>query len=80
MPKLNGILGGALGDETKDLTYKLETMGCQMNIADSERMEGQLKALGIRPLMPEEEGRIKPDLVVLNTCSIRDHAEQKVYS
>ena len=61
---------------TKDLTYKMETMGCQMNLADSERMEGQLKALGIRPVGEDE----KPDLVVLNTCSIRDHAEQKVYS
>lgn len=77
--QLNGILGGALLSEHKrDLTYKMETMGCQMNVADSERMEGQLQALGIRPLLPEETKM--PDLVVLNTCSIRDHAEQKVYS
>jgi len=74
--EMTGIFGGALG--TKELTYKMETMGCQMNIADSERMEGQLKALGIRPLGEDEDA--KPDLVVLNTCSIRDHAEQKVYS
>ena len=65
-----------------DLTYVMETMGCQMNQADSERMEGQLQALGIRPLGLEEQTRFrkKPDVVVLNTCSIRDHAEQKVYS
>ncbi|KAI2505856.1 TRAM domain [Fragilaria crotonensis] len=64
-----------------DLTYVMETMGCQMNQADSERMEGQLQALGIRRLGPDEETKFKkPDLVVLNTCSIRDHAEQKVYS
>ena len=76
-----GILGGALSsNQAKDLTYKLETMGCQMNIADSERIEGQLQSLGIRPLQPEEEANINPDVVVLNTCSIRDHAEQKVYS
>lgn len=76
-----GVLGGALGsDDRKDLTYKLETMGCQMNMADSERIEGQLQSLGIRPLQPDEEKTIKPDVVVLNTCSIRDHAEQKVYS
>jgi hypothetical protein len=89
---LRGILGGALlddddDDETtatrakkRDLTYKLETMGCQMNQADSERMEGQLQSMGIRPLLPEEESTKYPDLVVLNTCSIRDRAEQKVYS
>eukprot|EP00957_Ditylum_brightwellii_P195416 14888858-Ditylum_brightwellii.AAC.1 len=85
--KLPGILGGALsdefsaGEEKKDLTYKVETMGCQMNMADSERMEGQLQSLGIRPLGEEEEkGGAHPDLIVLNTCSIRDRAEQKVYS
>ena len=86
--KLRGVLGGALGDNddddeiVTDLTYKIETMGCQMNMADSERIEGQLQSLGIRPIQPEEEksGDKNPDLVVLNTCSIRDHAEQKVYS
>jgi tRNA-2-methylthio-N6-dimethylallyladenosine synthase len=68
-----------------------------MNSADSERIEGQLMSLGIRPLGEEEflvslEGsedgggkkkkkeKRKPDVIVLNTCSIRDHAEQKVYS
>jgi hypothetical protein len=76
-----GIMGGALrSSDMKNLTYKLVTMGCQMNMADSERIEGQMQSLGIRPLQPEEEKLIKPDVVVLNTCSIRDHAEQKVYS
>jgi hypothetical protein len=55
--------------------YKIETMGCQMNLADSERMEGQLHSMGIFPCNDRE-----PDIVVFNTCSIRDHAEQKVYS
>ncbi len=74
--------GSTIATTTRpDLTYVMETMGCQMNQADSERMEGQLQALGIRRLGPDEETRFKkPDLVVLNTCSIRDHAEQKVYS
>ena len=81
-----GILGGALAAEQegvefkRDLIYKLETMGCQMNIADSERMEGQLQNLGIRPFNENADTGRKADLVVLNTCSIRDHAEQKVYS
>lgn len=81
-----GILGGALIAEQegiefkKDLIYKIETMGCQMNIADSERMEGQLQSLGIRPFDEVKDQGRKVDLVVLNTCSIRDHAEQKVYS
>jgi Uncharacterized protein family UPF0004/Radical SAM superfamily len=63
-----------------NLTYKLETMGCQMNQADSERMEGQLLNLGIRPHKDDDEDSREPDIIVLNTCSIREHAEQKVYS
>jgi len=64
-----------------NLTYKIETMGCQMNLADSERIEGQLLSLGIRPYTESQnDKRAGPDVVVLNTCSIRDHAEQKVYS
>mmetsp|Transcript_86992 Transcript_86992/g.130438 ORF Transcript_86992/g.130438 Transcript_86992/m.130438 type:complete len:662 (-) Transcript_86992:853-2838(-) len=80
--KTSSLSGSFLsGDESKkDLTYKLETMGCQMNIADSERMEGQLQAMGIRKLNPETDVGVDPDVVVLNTCSIREHAESKVYS
>ncbi|KAL3911543.1 MAG: hypothetical protein SGILL_007241 [Bacillariaceae sp.] len=58
-------------------------MGCQMNLADSERIEGQLQSLGIRPLDPEhsdQDKSLEPDVVILNTCSIREHAESKVYS
>ncbi|CAE7211205.1 miaB [Symbiodinium natans] len=57
-------------------TYAVETMGCQMNQADSERMEGQLMAAGLRPAAAEED----PDVIVLNTCSIRDKAEKRVYA
>lgn len=107
--KLAGVMGGALLEQSEDevsklgLTYKIETMGCQMNSADSERIEGQLMSLGIRPLVDDEEAEVttmtddndglfqetktirkskkkKPDIIILNTCSIRDHAEQKVYS
>lgn len=64
--------------EDNPLTYFIETMGCQMNTADSERMAGQLANLGFQEA-PAEEAK-KVDVVVINTCSIRDHAEQKVYS
>ena len=62
-------------------TYALETMGCQMNVADSERMEGQLRALGYQREPDHASAAFsssEADLVILNTCSIRDHAEQKV--
>ena len=49
-----------------------------MNTADSERMAGQLASLGFREAEPKDAPKV--DVVVVNTCSIRDHAEQKVYS
>ncbi len=51
-------------------------MGCQMNVADSERMESQLIELGYIKAVNSTQA----NMVVINTCSIRDHAEQKVYS
>lgn len=61
------------------LTYEIRTSGCQMNVADTERMEGELRRLGMTPSAGEEGDDTPPNVVVLNTCTIRDHAEQKVY-
>jgi len=56
--------------------YHITTFGCQMNKADSERMAGILESMGYQfEASPE-----KADLVLYNTCTIRDSAEQKVYS
>ena len=57
-------------------SYRVETWGCQMNVLDGERMAGQLERLG---LSDAAEGAAA-DVVVLNTCSVRDKADQKVYS
>ncbi|HUU27626.1 MAG TPA: tRNA (N6-isopentenyl adenosine(37)-C2)-methylthiotransferase MiaB [archaeon] len=57
-------------------TYYLETYGCQMNLADSELIESQLVAIGIRPVFQENEA----DLILVNTCGVREHAEQRVLS
>ena len=57
-------------------SYWITTFGCQMNKADSERMSGILEEMGY--YLAEEE--LKADLVLYNTCTIRDSAEQKVYS
>ncbi|MBK9189625.1 MAG: radical SAM protein [Phycisphaerales bacterium] len=54
----------------------LETFGCQMNELDSELVSGQLRALGYR-FTPDPDGA---DIVLYNTCSVREHAEQKVWS
>ena len=57
-------------------TYHIATTGCQMNVADSERLAGVLEnKLQLKPTTKANEANV----VILNTCSIRDHAEQKVY-
>lgn len=56
--------------------YNIVTFGCQMNKADSERMAGILEEMGFR----WAEDPNQADLVLYNTCTIRDNAEQKVYS
>jgi len=57
-------------------TYRVKSFGCQMNVYDGERM-GEL--LGTEGLTPAAEGD-EADLVVLNTCHIREKAVEKVYS
>ena len=54
----------------------METYGCQMNVLDSELVEGQLLALGYSMCKTPQQA----DVVLLNTCSVRDLSEQKVWS
>ena len=57
-------------------TYRVKSFGCQMNVYDGERMAELLGQQGIAPAPDGEEA----DLVVLNTCHIRERAAEKVYS
>ena len=61
------------GDAQK--TFYLETFGCQMNVHDSEKVVGTLIQEGYRQVETVEQA----DLILYNTCSIRDKAEQKVF-
>src|SRR5271169_5223371 len=56
-------------------TFYIETFGCQMNFHDSEKVVGTLISEGYAQVQREEEA----DLILYNTCSIRDKAEQKVF-
>jgi tRNA-2-methylthio-N6-dimethylallyladenosine synthase len=56
--------------------YHITTFGCQMNKADSERMAGILENMGFQ----WSEDPNDANLILYNTCTIRDNAEQKVYS
>ncbi len=60
--------------EGKPLAF-VDTYGCQQNEADSERIRGYLEKMGFGFTDSEEEARI----IVINTCAIREHAEQRVF-
>ena len=57
-------------------TFYIETFGCPMNVHDSEKVAGTLVARGYRPVESHDEA----DLILYNTCSIRERAAEKVFS
>jgi tRNA-2-methylthio-N6-dimethylallyladenosine synthase len=65
-----------MNSATPPRRFFVETWGCQMNELDSQRMAGQLMQLGILPTRRPEEA----DIILLNSCSVREKAEQKVFS
>jgi tRNA-2-methylthio-N6-dimethylallyladenosine synthase len=56
-------------------TYQVRTYGCQMNVHDSERLAGSLEAAGYVPAPTGSQA----DVVVLNTCAVRENADNKLY-
>ncbi|HEY6292903.1 MAG TPA: tRNA (N6-isopentenyl adenosine(37)-C2)-methylthiotransferase MiaB [Terriglobia bacterium] len=57
-------------------TFYIETFGCQMNVHDSEKVAGVLMSRGLEPVDDPEQA----DIILYNTCSIREKAAQKVFS
>src|SRR5687767_11722841 len=56
--------------------YLIETYGCQMNVHDSERMAGLLEQAGYEPTLDDQDA----DVVLINTCSVREKAEEKLFT
>lgn len=61
--------------DSKEKFYMLETWGCQMNEEDSEKLSGMLEGMGYK----KTEKRDKADVIIFNTCCVRENAELKVY-
>ncbi len=55
-------------------TYEVRTYGCQMNVHDSERLSGSLEAAGYVKAVDDQ-----PDVIVINTCAVRENADNKLY-
>ncbi|MBU6143968.1 MAG: tRNA (N6-isopentenyl adenosine(37)-C2)-methylthiotransferase MiaB [Acidobacteria bacterium] len=60
---------------TKTRSYEVKTFGCQMNVHDSERLSGLLQDAGYVEASPGEEA----DILVFNTCAVRENADNKLY-
>lgn len=58
----------------REKTYYIETYGCQMNVRDSETIAGLLQEMGYCPA----SGKDAADVILFNTCCVRDHAEKKL--
>ncbi len=71
---MSGV-GERAAHDAREKTFYLETFGCQMNVHDSEKVVGTLLQQGYRQVETVEQA----DLILYNTCSIRDKAEQKVF-
>ena len=66
----------SLPENPQSQSFYIETFGCQMNVHDSEKVVGTLEREGYAQVQTEEAA----DLILYNTCSIRDKAEQKVFN
>ncbi len=60
-------------------TYAVRTLGCQMNVHDSEHMAGLLEAAGYVPAPVDDAARWEADVVVVNTCAVRENAATRLY-
>jgi tRNA-2-methylthio-N6-dimethylallyladenosine synthase len=58
------------------MKYLIETHGCQMNVHDSERMAGLLEQAGYEATADDADA----DVIVINTCSVRERAEEKLFT
>ena len=74
-PVAIGPSPAALRPDGSARSYIVRTLGCQMNVHDSERLSGSLEAAGY----VAAEGENRADVVVINTCAVRENAANKLY-
>ena len=72
-PQSTGVSGRGKG------VFAIHTLGCQMNVHDSERIAGVLESDGYVAATPDQVARQDVDLLVLNTCAVRENATERMY-
>ncbi|AZA09090.1 tRNA (N6-isopentenyl adenosine(37)-C2)-methylthiotransferase MiaB [Corynebacterium pseudopelargi] len=75
MSQPNSISLAPSSEQAQPRTYEVRTFGCQMNVHDSERLSGLLEDAGY----VQSQGEQAADLVVLNTCAVRENADMRLY-
>lgn len=75
MEKISQILKADYHETGKSKSYFLHTYGCQLNENDGEKIAGILEATGYKPAKTLKEA----DFIVLNTCSVREHADERLF-
>lgn len=89
LPTLTAASDVALDESGRQRTYEVRTFGCQMNVHDSERLAGAMEAAGYAKfaqsaaVLEDPDAVIldaeHPDVVVLNTCAVRENADNRLY-
>ncbi|MBN9214057.1 MAG: tRNA (N6-isopentenyl adenosine(37)-C2)-methylthiotransferase MiaB [Microbacterium sp. SCN 70-200] len=74
-PTLIAPSTAAIAADGRTRTYEVRTFGCQMNVHDSERLSGSLESAGY----VRADAGVEADVVVINTCAVRDNAAGKLY-
>src|SRR6478735_3628179 len=74
LPATEDALGGPVVR-----TYVVKTLGCQMNVHDSEHMAGMLEQAGYVAASPADAAAEDADVIVINTCAVRENAADKLY-
>ena len=79
-PSIHPHLAEPHGAALPRATYQVRTFGCQMNVHDSERLTGMLESSGYVPAIEGADPRKgEVDIVVFNTCAVRENADKKLY-
>ena len=74
-PTIISASSAAVDDDGRQRSYEVRTFGCQMNVHDSERLSGSLESAGYVRAADGAEA----DVVIINTCAVRDNAAGKLY-
>ncbi|MBN0041485.1 tRNA (N6-isopentenyl adenosine(37)-C2)-methylthiotransferase MiaB [Cellulosimicrobium cellulans] len=69
----------APADDAHPRTYVVRTLGCQMNVHDSEHMAGMLEQAGYTRASADDAAANRADVVVINTCAVRENAATRLY-